>query len=222
MKFYDITVPLCPGLPSFPGDPRVEIEPVTTLAGGDIFNVSRIAMCTHSGTHLDPPRHCDEQGMAVDDLPISLLIGDALLFEIAGKKEIGRDELAHLPLEGTERLLLRTDNSLLWKMKGFCAEFCHLTPEGARFLVERGVKLFGMDYLSVERWDGNGEVHQILLRNGVAILEGLNLDGIESGNYQLICLPLKIKGGDGGPARAVLRVKEQSDAARPGRGRATG
>jgi arylformamidase len=211
MKIYDITVPLSAELPVFPGDPPVEIEPVTTIAGGDAANVSRISMSTHSGTHLDPPRHFDDHGMAADSLPLSLLIGNALLAEITGIKEIGRAELARKPLLGVERLLLKTDNSLLWGRKELVADFAHLTPDGARYLVEMGVRLIGMDYLSVERADGEWDVHRTLLDNGVVILEGLNLDGVDAGNYELICLPLKIKGGDGAPARALLRAPEQTD-----------
>lgn len=211
MKIYDITVPLSAQLPAFPGDPRVKIESLTTLAGGDHFNVSRIAMTTHSGTHLDPPRHCDDRGMAVDDLPLSLLMGDALLAEITGVKAICRNELARLPLRGVKRLLLKTDNSLLWEQESFYPDFVHLTPEGARYLVEMGIGLLGIDYLSVERADGDGEVHRLLLNNGVAILEGLNLGGVPAGGYELICLPMKIENGDGAPARAILRSRERPE-----------
>ncbi|HEX9078657.1 MAG TPA: cyclase family protein [Desulfuromonadaceae bacterium] len=211
MKIYDITVPLSAELPAFPGDPQVTIEPLTTLAGGAPFNVSRIAMTTHSGTHLDAPRHCDDRGMAVDDLPFSLLMGDALVAEIEGVKTIGRNELARLPLGGEERLLLKTGNSHLWKLKGFSADFVHLAADGARYLLEMGIRLLGIDYLSVERADGDGEVHRLLLGNGVVILEGLNLKEVPAGSYELICLPMKIVKGDGAPARALLRARERPE-----------
>ncbi len=211
MKIYDITVPLSAQLPAFPGDPRITVEPLTTLAAGDAFNVSHLSMTTHSGTHLDPPRHCDNRGLAIDDLPLSLLMGDALLAEIGGVKAICRNDLARLRLSGVERLLLKTDNSQLWKRKGFCPDFAHLTLDGARHLVETGIKLLGIDYLSIERADGDGEVHRFLLGSGVVILEGLDLGGVPAGAYELICLPIKIQDGDGAPARALLRSRAQSE-----------
>lgn len=211
MKIYDISVALSDDLPVFPGDPPVEIEPVTMLARGDIANVSRIAISTHTGTHLDPPRHFNDHGATIDSLPLSLFVGPALVAEITGILEIGREELVRLQLAGEERLLLKTDNSSLWDQPGFSGDFAHLTPDGARYLVEMGVKLIGIDYLSIERLNGEGEVHRILLENGAVILEGLNLAGIVAGSYELICLPLKIRGGDGGPVRAVLRKMERVD-----------
>jgi arylformamidase len=211
MKIYDITIALSDELPAFPGDPPVKIEPVTMLARGDSANVSRITISTHSGTHLDPPRHFNDNGIAIDSLPLSLFAGYALLAEITGIKAIGRAELLRLPLEGEKRLLLKTDNSRLWDQAGFVGDFAHLTPDGAHFVVDAGVKLIGIDYLSIERLHGDGEVHRILLDNGVVILEGLNLAGIVAGSYELICLPLKIRGGDGSPVRAVLRTMDRED-----------
>lgn len=211
MKIYDISVALSEDLPAFPGDPPVLIEPVTKLARGDSANVSRISFSTHSGTHIDPPRHFDDHGATIDTLPLSLFIGRALVAEITGTKTIGRDVLSRLPLEGEERLLLKTDNSLLWDQRGFSGDFAHLTPEGASYLVEKRIRLVGIDYLSIESIHGEGEVHRILLDNDLVILEGLNLTGVAAGSYELICLPMKISGGDGGPARAVLRTMERED-----------
>jgi len=212
MKIYDITVALSDELPIFPGDPPFLIEPVTRLARGDDANVSRIIISSHSGTHLDPPRHYSDQGNSIDQIPLSLLVGDALLVELNGIPAIGRAELAQLPLKKENRLLLKTDNSRLWGDPAFSADFAYLTPDGAHYLVETGVKLVGIDYLSIERLDGEGEVHRILLDNGVIILEGLNLTGVPGGNYELICLPLKIRGGDGAPVRAILRSRKRSGA----------
>lgn len=208
MKIYDITMPLSADMPTYPGDPTVKIEPVTRIARGDAANVSCISMSTHSGTHIDVSRHYDDHGLSVDHLPLTLLVGRALLVEVHGVREIGREQLKRLPLKGEERLLLKTDNSALWVRQGFWEDYAHLTEEGAAYLVEVGVKLVGIDYLSVERHDGNGDVHRLLLDNGAVILEGLNLDGVSPGNYELICLPLKIKDGDGAPVRAVLRSRE--------------
>ena len=207
MKIYDITMPLSAELPVFPGDPPVSVEPVTRLARGDAANVSRISLATHSGTHIDVPRHYDDGGLTVDHLPLTLLVGNVLVVELHGVRQIGREELKRLPIKGEERLLLKTDNSSLWDQSGFHEEYAHLTEAGAAYLLEAGVRLVGIDYLSVERFDGGGEVHRLLLDNGTLILEGLNLDGVPTGHYELICLPLKIKDGDGAPVRAVLRSR---------------
>ena len=181
------------------------------IARGDSANVSCITFSTHCGTHIDPPRHFNDHGVTIDTLPLSLFAGNALLAEMTGLKAIGRPELMHLPLEGEKRLLLKTDNSKLWGQPGFTGDFVHLTADGARFVVDAGIKLIGIDYLSIERLHGDGEVHRILLDNGVVILEGLNLAGVTAGSYELICLPLKIRRGDGAPVRAVLRTMERED-----------
>ena len=208
MKIYDITVPISPSLPVFPGDPQVRIEPVARIAQGDPANVSRISMSSHCGSHIDVSLHYNDHWVSVDHLPITLLMGSALVADLRGVAEIDAKALARLPLTGVERLLLRTDNSLLWDREGFCEEYVHLTRDGAAFLVEKKIRLVGIDYLSIERFDGDGAVHRLLLGNGTVVLEGLNLDGIERGEYELICLPLKIKGGDGAPVRAILRSRE--------------
>jgi arylformamidase len=212
MKIYDITMPLSADLPTFPGDPQVLIEPVTRLDRGDAANVSRISMSTHSGTHIDVSRHYSDHGLSVDHLPLTLLVGKALVVELLGVREIGREQLKRLPLKGEERLLLKTDNSALWERQGFWEEYAHLTADGAEYLLEIGVRLVGIDYLSIERFDGGGEVHRLLLSHGTLILEGLNLNGVAPGSYELICLPLKIKDGDGSPVRAVLRSREEAAA----------
>ena len=205
MQIFDITVPLSADLPVFPGDPAVSIEPVTSLARGDAANVSRLCLASHAGTHVDVPRHCDDHGLAVDGLPLELLMGEALVADCRGVKVIDRKLLAHLPLEGVERLLLRTDNSALWGRLGFWEDYCAVSEAGARYLVEAGVRLVGIDYLSVESFTGNGLVHRLLLGAGVTILEGVNLADVPAGRYELFCLPLKVKDGDGAPVRAVLR-----------------
>lgn len=207
MKIYDITMPISPSLPTFPGDPPAQIEAVTRIAHGDPANVSRICMSSHCGTHIDVSLHYNDHGVSVDHIPLTLLIGNALVADLRGVTEIDGEALARLPLTGVERLIIRTDNSGLWDKEGFYEDYAHLTKEGAEFLLKTQVRLVGIDYLSIERFAGDGEVHRRLLGNGMVILEGLNLDGIEEGHYELICLPLKIKGGDGAPVRAVLRSR---------------
>ena len=205
MRIYDITVPLSAELPVYPGDPPFVSTPWTSIADGDAANLSRITLCTHSGTHIDPPLHFSDSGAPVDEIPLELLIGKALVVEILGVTEIGRKELERLRIKGVDRLLLKTDNSELWKEDHFVHDFAALSVEGARFLLEAGVKLIGIDYLSVESLEGDGEVHRMLLDSGVVILEGVTLADVVPGEYELICLPLKIKGGDGAPVRALLR-----------------
>ena len=205
MTIHDITVPLSPTLPVYPGDPSVSFEPVTRIARGDTANVTRITLTTHSGTHLDVPSHCRDGGATVDHLPLSLLLGKARVLDLRGTGAIGRRELARLPVRGEERVLLLTDNSLLWESPGFQDDFTHLTDDGAAYLIEAGVRLVGIDYLSIEGIASGITVHRMLLDAGVVILEGINLAEVEPGEYELICLPLKIAGGDGAPARAILR-----------------
>ena len=209
MTIHDITIPISPSTPTFPGDPQVRIDPITRISKGDSANVSRISMSSHCGSHIDVSLHYNDHGVSVDHLPLTLLMGSALVADLRGHTEIDAKALARLPLAGVERLLLRTDNSLLWDREGFYEEYAHLTKDGAAFLVEKKIRLVGIDYLSIERFDGDGEVHRLLLENGTVVLEGLNLDGIEGGEYELICLPLKIKGGDGAPVRAILRSREE-------------
>ena len=207
MKIYDITIPISPDLPTFPGDPPTKIEPVTRIARGDPANVSRITMSSHCGTHIDVSRHYNDHGVSVDHIPLTLLVGSALVADLRGITEIDGEALSRLPLAGVERLIIRTDNSRLWDREGFHEEYAHLTKTGAEFLLKTEVRLVGIDYLSVEKFKGDGEVHRLLLGSGMVILEGLNLEGVAEGDYELICLPLKIKGGDGAPVRAVLRSK---------------
>lgn len=205
MTIHDITVPLSPTLPVYPGDPSVSFDPVTRIARGDTANVTRITLTTHSGTHLDVPSHCRDGGATVDHLPLSLLLGKARVLDLRGTGAIGRRELARLPVRGEERVLLLTDNSLLWESPGFQDDFTHLTEEGATYLIEAGIRLVGIDYLSIEGIASGITVHRMLLDAGVVILEGINLAEVEPGEYELICLPLKVAGGDGAPARAILR-----------------
>jgi arylformamidase len=210
MKIYDISVPLNSDLPVYPGDPPFTIEPALRIGQGDGSNVSRLSMSSHCGTHIDAPRHMDDHGLPVDRLPLHMLTGRALVAEVGGIKKIGRKELERLPVKGEERLLLKTENSLLWSRPGFVEEYAALTEEGADYLAGIGVRLVGIDYLSIEAFEGNGAVHRKLLEHGVIILEGLNLDGVPKGIYELVCLPLKLAGGDGAPARAILRGKEEA------------
>ncbi len=207
VKSIDATVAIEPGMPVFPGDPHVQLRPASRIASGDVANVSFISLGSHTGTHVDPPCHFIEGGKTVDELDLEILLGPAYVCDCrkAGKQVTAKDlAQAGIPA-GASRVLIRTRNSELWGRE-FTPDFTELSPDAADWLVERGVRLVGFDYLSVERGeDPNYPVHRKLLGDGVIILEGLNLAAAAPGRmYQMACLPLRIKGGDGAPVRVVL------------------
>lgn len=198
MELIDVTVPLRPGMVVFPGDPEVSLGRVSSIAGGAVANVSRLEAGVHTGTHVDAPLHFRDGAPAVESLPLEVLVGPAEVVDATGlEREVGED----FPFpSGVERLLLKTRNSELWAREAFAEDAVALSPGAARCLVELGVRLVGIDYLSV----GGEEVHRTLLDAGVVVLEGLDLRGVEPGAYRLLCLPLKLVGADGAPARAIL------------------
>jgi arylformamidase len=206
--FYDISLPISPTMPVWPGDPRIRIDRTSSIRNGDGCNISRLEMGTHTLTHVDAPRHMTDRGLPVNRLPLNLLIGPALVVEprLEGNL-ITATDLGELGIRSDERLLIKTRNSNLW-MGGpyeFESDFVALTKDAAHWLLTKGIKLVGVDYLSVEAFDAQDlEVHHTLLEGGVIILEGLNLSQVPEGRYQLICLPLKVQDGDGAPARVVL------------------
>ena len=205
-KLLDVSVPLASGMPSYPGNPEFELQPIKRIADGGSSNVSRLVMGTHSGTHVDAPKHFIDDGVGVDALPLDLLIGRARVIEIGHRGGIGADDLAAAGLREDIRVLLKTPNSRLWSSTTFHEDYAHVTEDGARYLVDQGVKLVGVDYLSVEQFKKPGApAHHALLSNGVIIIEGLNLAEAEAGMYEMYCLPLPVAGGDGAPARVVLK-----------------
>ncbi|HLG16360.1 MAG TPA: cyclase family protein [Blastocatellia bacterium] len=207
MKIFDVTVAISKDLPVYPGDPPIKIErkkPART--GGDSkYSLSRLSMGSHTGTHIDPPRHLIDDGMTVDQIPLEFLVGPARVVEIAAPV-IDEAVLREFDLAATIRLLFKTRNSYLWNQTAFAPDFVYLTPGAARSLVQQGIKVVGIDYLSVDRFEADElEVHKTLLEAGTFIIEGLDLRDVDPGDYEMICLPLKIKDGDGAPARVVLR-----------------
>jgi arylformamidase len=207
MHIYDVTVPLSPVLAVYPGDPVVDIVPVAQLTQGDVANVSRVTLSSHSGTHLDAPRHFYELGATVDALDLSRLLGPARVCAIASPSHITADDLRALELQGVRRLLFKTPNAVLWDRPGFQHNYVALTGSAARLLVERGVDLVGIDYLSIDAFECQDfPVHRTLLGAGVLILEGLDLRAVPPGDYELIALPLLLRDGDGAPARVLLRT----------------
>ena len=209
MPFYDITVPIRAGMPVYEGDPGLNIEPWSAFAKGDSSNVSFLHFGAHTGTHVDAPAHFIEGAAKIDSLPLESLIGPARVVRVPDSlTEITPEFLAERDLTGVERIIFHTRNSGFWH-EGFRKDFTALSPEGAELLVERGFKLVGNDYLSIEKFrSGHHRTHLTLLRSGVVIVEGLNLSDVPEGDYELICLPLKIAdgAGDGAPARVVLRT----------------
>jgi arylformamidase len=206
MRIYDISVPLSPRLVCYPGDPQVEITAVASIAQGDVANVSRLTLSSHSGTHLDAPRHFFPHAAAVDTLNLGRLLGPARVCALTNTTHITADDLQPLRLAGVKRVLFRTVNSALWDRPEFYANYVALTASAAQLLVERGVQLVGIDYLSVDAFTRQDfPVHRLLLGAGVLILEGLDLRAVSPGDYELLVLPLRLQGGDGAPARAVLR-----------------
>ncbi|HEX21527.1 MAG TPA: cyclase family protein [Actinobacteria bacterium] len=204
-RFYDISMPIYQGMLSWPSDPDVFITPFKEIAAGKSSNVSAITMGTHSGTHLDPPVHFFPDGATVDTLSFDAMIGEATVVALEVEKEIGRDVLEELELNGVERILFKTKNSLFIRSETFKKDFVHLTKDGAQYLADIGVKLVGIDYLSIDGYgDKEAPVHNIFLSRGIVILESIDLSAVEPGRYQLICLPLRIVKGNGGPARVVL------------------
>lgn len=209
MPIYDISVPIRSGMPVYEGDPGIEITAWSALAKGNSSNVSVLQFGAHTGTHVDAPAHFIEGARRIDALSLESLIGPARVIQVTDEVlEIDPGFLAKCDLEGVERVLFHTRNSKFWS-EGFRKDFTHLSPEAAEILVDLGVKLVGTDYLSIEKFhSGHHRTHLALLSKNVIIVEGLNLTGIEAGDYELICLPLRIAegSGDGSPARAVLRT----------------
>jgi len=209
MKIYDISVPIRSTMPVYEGDPAVKIDAWSAFAKGDSSNVSMLNFGAHTGTHVDAPAHFIEGARKIDALPLETLIGAARVIRVADDvTEITPEFLERCDLGGIERVIFHTRNSGLWS-DNFRSDYTHLLPEAARNLVNRGVKLVGTDYLSIEKFhSGHHRTHLTLLSSNVVIVEGLNLSDVPEGDYELICLPLKIAdgSGDGAPARAVLRT----------------
>jgi arylformamidase len=206
MRRIDISMPLFPGMPSFPGDPAFVSTRVRSLEAGDPYNLSLLSFGSHSGTHLDPPVHFVEGGATTDELDLEVLNGPCRVVDIGLRAtSVGADAVERIPA-GTARVLFRTANSPRWATSlTFFPDYVGLTSAAADALVERRIRLVGVDALSVENDPtGTYPVHHSLLGNGALILEGLLLATVPAGEYLLECLPLRLRGGDGGPARAAL------------------
>jgi arylformamidase len=208
MRIYDISLTVTPDLPTWPGDPPIVVDRFVKMEEGAPNNVTRIGMCAHSGTHVDAPYHfLGGKTPTVDELSLKTLTGRVYVLEMLDIDLITAKALekADIPPR-TRRLIFKTRNTELWSnpAHSFKSDFVSISPDGAQFLVERGVKLVGVDYLSVAPYADPVPTHQILLKAGVVIIEGLNLSQVSQGRYSLYCLPMKLAGSDGAPARAIL------------------
>ncbi len=205
---YDVTVPITNSMPVWPSDPPVKLTPSMHPSGDGSHNVrlTKIEMGSHTGTHIDAPWHFVKNGRTLSDIPVETLVGPAVVFEIPNVRSIGKASVESLNLNGVERVLFKTDNSAHWTDTNFYEDFVYLEPDAAQVLVHKGVKLVGIDYLSIDKFKSDKHPsHFVLLENNVVIVEGLNLSAIQQGSYHMAALPLNLQGADGAPTRVILR-----------------
>lgn len=207
LRIHDVTVPLAPGMPVYPDDPPFAIEALKRLGSG-AFNLSRMSLTTHAGTHVDAPAHFLDGGATVDQLPLEILMGKARVVELLARERVERAELEAHDLRDDLRVLLKTRMSGQMQKQGFQEDHLYLARDAALYLAQAGIKLVGFDYVSIDRYGAQDfPAHHALLEAGVVILEGLDLSEVEPGEYDMACLPLRVAGGDGAPARVVLRSR---------------
>jgi arylformamidase len=213
VSLLDVTITLDRSLPTYEEEPGPIVARLASVAEGDEATVSSLFLGVHSGTHVDAPVHLIPGAGGVEDLPLEAMIGPAVVVELGASSVIGAEHLANAVPPGTQRLLLKTRNSQLWEKPGFQTDFVGLRPDAARWIVDQGIRLVGIDYLSIEPYGTAGlPAHRTLLQAGVVILEGLDLRWAPSGLVTLHCLPIKLTGADGAPARVVLEVADSGAA----------
>jgi len=206
--WIDVSVPVRSGMVHWPDNPPIEVVRVMDMARGDPATVSRLSLGVHTGTHVDAPVHFLADGAGVDAVPLDQLLGEARVVEVTDGPSIGAAQLRPVDPRPGERLLFKTRNSArCWKADRFLADFVYLSTEGAALLAERRVRTVGIDYLSIAGMDEGVPTHRTLLEQGICIIEGLDLSSIQPGSYELICLPLRLAGADGAPARVLLRAR---------------
>ncbi|MBN9388316.1 MAG: cyclase family protein [Chloroflexi bacterium] len=207
-ELYDISVSLRPGLAVWPGDPSLELEKIGTISGGGVANITKILASAHTGTHMDAPVHFIDGATGIDQFSLDALVGTVYVLDFTHlDHHIGAADLdaSGLPA-GAERVLFKTTNSAIWDDPSeFHTDYIALAPDGAQWLVDRGIKLVGNDYLSIEQFEpSRPDTHYTLLGKKVVVVEGVDLRGIEPGEYTIFALPIKIKDADGAPARVLL------------------
>ncbi len=206
MKLIDVTVPLDAQLATYPHNTPFSLEAIQRIATGGHSNVSTLHMSAHTGTHVDAPRHFYDDGPGTESLPLELLIGRTRVIEVSSRTGITAEDLDGFNLSDDIRVLIKTRNSQLWASPEFHPDYVGVLESGAKYLVEHGIKLVGVDYLSVEQFHNPGApAHHTLLGAGTIVIEGLDLREVEPGIYEMFCLPLRVVGSDGAPARVVLR-----------------
>jgi arylformamidase len=205
--WIDVSVTVRHGMPHWPDNPPIVLERVLDIGRGDDCNVSHLAMGVHTGTHMDGPVHFIHEAGGLDEMPLTATMGEARVIEINDSREITADELRGHELRPGERVLFRTSNSVrCWQAGRFVEDFVGLSEQAAQYLAEAKVRTVGVDYLSVGGYYADGvKIHKTLLEAGIWIIEGLDLSQVAGGRYEMICLPVKIHGSDGAPARAILR-----------------
>jgi arylformamidase len=207
-EWIDISVPIFSGMVHWPDNPPIQVEFVMSIEKGDSCYVSNLAFGAHTGTHMDAPLHFIEHGKTIDQMPFDATVGKARVIAIQDPESIKVAELEQHAIQAGERILFKTRNSTeAWQSATFVKDFVFIEPETARYLAERQVQTVGVDYLSVGSFlRGAAETHRGLLGGGIWVIEGLNLAQVEPGDYELLCLPLRLQGAEGGPARAILRA----------------
>lgn len=204
-EVWDVSVPDRPDMHFYPGDPTLEQTQIRAIKRGDAANLTHLSLGAHTGTHVDAPAHFIDGAPTLDRVPLDRMVGPAQVLDLRGRAAIDAEALRRFVLRAGDIVLFRTDNSERWEKPGFQQDFTYVTLDAAEYLVERGVKTIGMDYLSIEQFGSKDfAVHKLLLGKGVFVIEGLDLRAITPGPYFLSCLPLKLEGVDGAPARAVL------------------
>ncbi|RNB87716.1 cyclase family protein [Brevibacillus fluminis] len=208
MKIYDITMTISAEMPCFPGEQQAILTYEMKMEDGSIANVSTLTLGTHTGTHVDTPLHFIADGKPIDQFDAGAYSGRCYVIDLSHVKEcITKDDLIPYEkiVEASEIVLFKTRNSQLLKLSAYQKDHVFLDHRGAEYLVGKGIKAVGIDYLSIEGFfETEGKTHLTLLTNNVLIIEGVDLSEIQEGEYELICLPLKVKGAEGAPARAVL------------------
>lgn len=207
--WIDVSVAVRKGMPHWPGDPAFHIHRVADQTKGDVCTVSQMDLGVHTGTHMDAPLHFLSNGACIDELPLDATVGPARVIEIHNPVAISQEDLLPHHLQAGQRILFKTSNSIrAWEHNGFYEDFVYIAQDAARYLAGIGVRTVGVDYLSVGGYRKDSlETHVALLEAGIWIIEGLNLKHIVPGDYDLICLPMKLEGAEGAPARAILRSR---------------
>ena len=208
MTLHDISLPITEDLPTWPGDPGIKLDKISQIKEGEIANLTHLSSSVHIGTHVDAPDHFLGNGVTVEKIPLDLLVGPAEVIEITTDQDITAKDLQSVGVTGkNKRLLIKTSNSNFWAegIREFQEVFIALSTGAATYLVDCGVEVVGIDYLSIGPFTDPEPTHRVLLEAGILIIEGLDLSRIEPGTYRLMCLPLKIVGSDGAPARVLLQ-----------------